>query len=146
MKLTISLGADEKHPAPVLDMELNHSRRFTQTSQYVVDRMQVTEVRVGKRAGKGKQEDLLITLNMKTEWFRQKVDVSVALMGVAGQAWNWKDRVVLGMTAGDAMNGGLGIANASKSKTVEVKVPLTDELRQALGADPRLEIVATIVD
>jgi len=146
MELTIPLGADAKRPA-VVDLEMNHSRRFTQTAQFVVDRMQVTEVRVGKRLGRKKQEELLITASLVTEWFRQKVDVSLALLGSGHQAWFWNDRVVLGMKAGDIIAGGaLGAANASKDQKVEVSVPLTPELRQALSTDPQLKVTISIVD
>lgn len=133
MELTIPLGADEKRDA-IVDLKVNHSRRFTETAQFVVDRMQVTEVRIGKRLGRKKQEELLITAYLVTEWFRQKVDVSIVLLGSGRQAWSWKDRVVLGMKAGDIITGGaLGAANASKDQKVEVSVPLTTELRQALA-------------
>jgi hypothetical protein len=147
MKLTVPLGPDEKHPSSVLDLEVNHSRRFTQTGQFVVDRMRVTEVRVGKRLGKGKKEEILITAYMQTEWFRQKTDVSLALAGAGGSVWNWSDRIVLGMKAADVIGGGaLGALNASKSQKVEVAVPLTDEVRKGLATDPRLEILVSIVE
>jgi len=146
MKLTIPLGGDEKR-AGVLDLEVNHSRRFTETAKFVVDRMQVTEVRVGKRLGRKKEEELLITAFLATEWFRQKVDVSLTLLGRGGQAWSWNDRVVLGMKAGDILAGGaLGAASPSKSQKVEAVVPLTAELRQALASDPQLQIVISIVE
>ena len=146
MELTIPLGADAKRPA-VVDLKVNHSRRFTETAQFVVDRMQVTEVRVGKRLSRKKQEELLITAYLVTEWFRQKVDVSFGLLGSGQQAWTWKDRVVLGMKAGDIIaGGGLGAANASKDQKVEVSVPLTPELRQTLSTNPQLKIVIFIVD
>ncbi|HEX9765002.1 MAG TPA: hypothetical protein VGA39_06935, partial [Candidatus Acidoferrales bacterium] len=60
----------------------------------------------GKRLGRKKQEELLITASLVTEWFRQKVDVSLALLGSGHQAWSWNDRVVLGMKAGDIIAGG----------------------------------------
>jgi len=146
MKLTIPLGADEKHAA-VVDLEVNHSRRFTETAKFVVDRMHVTEVRVGKRLDRKKQEELLITAYLVTEWFRQKVDVSLALLGSGREAWSWKDRVVLGMKATDVIAGGaLGAANASKDHKVEVSVPLTPELRQTLATDSQLRLVISIVD
>jgi hypothetical protein len=147
MKLTILLGADEKHLNSVVDLEVNHSRRFIETAKFVVDRMQVTEVRAGKRLGKGKKEELLVTAYLKTEWFRQKVDLSLALLGGGKTVWTWNDRVVLGMKAGDIIAGGaLGALNASKGEKVEVPVPLTAELRKSLETDPRLEIVVSIVD
>ncbi len=139
------LAGDERR-AGVVDLEINHSRRFTETAQFVVDRMQVTEVRVGKRLGRKKQEELLITAYLATEWFRQKVDVSFALLGSGHEAWPWKDRIVLGMKAGDVIGGGLGIANASKGQKLEVSVQITPELRQALASDPSLQIVVSIVD
>lgn len=146
MELTIPLGADAERPA-VVDLEVNHSRRFTETAKFVVDRMQVTEMRVGKRLGRKKQEELLITAYLATEWFRQKVDVSFALFGSGQQAWSWKDRVVLGMKAGDIIAGGaLGAANASNDQKVEMSVPLTPELRQALSTDPQLKVTVSIVD
>ena len=50
------------------------------------------------------------------------------------------------MKASDIIGGGaLGAANASKDQKVEVAVPLTPELRQALAADPQLQIVISIV-
>jgi hypothetical protein len=146
MKLTIPLGADEKH-ASVVDLQVNHSRRFTDTAQFVVDRMHVTEVRVGKRLDRKKHEELLITAYLVTEWFRQKIDVSLTVLGSGREAWSWKDRVVLGMKASDVIGGGaLGIANASKDQKVEVPVPLTPEIRQALATDPQLQIVISIVE
>ena len=146
MELTIPLGGDGKRSA-VIDLEVNHSHRFTETAQFVVDRMQVTEVRVGKRLGRKKQEELLITAYLVTEWFRQKVDISLALVGAEHQVWSWNDRVVLGMKAGDIIaGGGLGAANASKDQKVEVSVPLTPELRQALATEPQLKVVISIVD
>jgi hypothetical protein len=124
----------------VLELEVNHSRRFTQTGQFVVDRMRVTEVRVGKRLGKGKKEEILVTAYMQTEWFRQKIDVSLALAGAGDSVWSWSDRIVLGMKAADVIGGGaLGALNASKSQKVEVAVPLTDEVRKGLATDPALK-------
>jgi hypothetical protein len=146
MRLTIPLAGDERRGA-VVDLEVNHSRRFTDTAQFIVDRMQVTEVRVGKRLGRKKQEELLITAYLVTEWFRQKVDVSLALVGSGHEAWSWKDRIVLGMKAGDVIGGGgLGIANSSKGQKLEVSVPITLELRQALASEPSLQIVVSIVE
>ncbi|HZF11099.1 MAG TPA: hypothetical protein VFE33_20095 [Thermoanaerobaculia bacterium] len=146
MKLTVPLGGDEKHRS-VVDLDINHSRRFTDTAQFVVDRMRVTEVRVGKRLDRKKQEELLITAYLVTEWFRQKLDVSLVIVGSGHEAWSWKDRIVLGMKAIDVIKGGaLGVANASKDQKIEVPVPLTPELRQALATEPQLQIVISVVE
>jgi hypothetical protein len=147
MKLTIPLGPDDKHPSSVLDLPVNHSRRFTQTAQFVVDKMRVTEVRIGKRQGRGQKENIDLTLFLTTEYFRQKIDISVALVGDSGSVWKWQDpEYVLGFTAGDVIGGGaLGIATASKAAKIQQSIPLTEDMRKSLGANPHLEIVVAIV-
>jgi hypothetical protein len=149
MKLTISLAPDEKHPESALDLPADHSRRFTQTSQFVMDEVRVPEVRVGKR-GTGKKESVVVDVFLATTKFRKTVNLRVALVGDGGEVWKWEDpSYVLGFKASDAVFGGLGVASSAtgpKGAKIEQSIPLTPEMRKSLGSNPRLEIVAATVE
>jgi hypothetical protein len=166
LKLTISLGGDDKRLS-ILALEPNRTRIFKETAEHflqttqtdedddggtktietTVEKTRVTEVKIGKRIGKKKREELVIGAMLETESIRQKVNVRFALVGGGREAWSWSDHIVLGMTGADiAMGGALAAGAAQKAKPVDIAIPLTDELKAALAEVPELVIYLTLLD
>lgn len=151
MLLEVPLAGDGTPAKPhVVDLPKDRTRLIKDTAAYVCDQMTVQNVSIRKRPARKGQIELLVTPTLRTEYYRQKVEVAVSLMSGEREVRSWKDQLVLGMSAGDIIGGGaLGAANPDKTESPEIvwSFDSEEQMREQIGSpDAKLRIVVGIVD
>jgi hypothetical protein len=121
--------------------------RGGQSVELIAHRTAIVELRLRKfRTAKGGSK-LTVAMDIATEAPRQKLDLRVGLWGSDRELWAWQERVELGVSPMDVFFVGvLALLGDAKGKTVEISFPISDDIKQALQADPQLEIHLTLED
>jgi hypothetical protein len=151
MLLEVPLAGNGTPAKPhVVDLPKDRTRLIKDTAAYVCDQMTVQSVSIRKRAARKGRVELVVTPTLSTEYYRQKIDVTVSLMIGEREVRSWKDRLVLGLSAGDIIGGGaLGAANPGKAESPEIvwSFDSEEQMRDQIGSpDSKLRIVVGIVD
>jgi len=146
MLLEISLGASGEKRS-FADAEVQ-GRTIYDTKKFVVDKARVPKVFIRKRP-KGRTMELEVTPTITTTWYRQDIDVLVALIGpdgkeVARQLW---DDLTVGDDNSVANRMGMAVAAPAQTRhpTATFKLPQADFDALFTGAKPPLiRLVLTI--
>lgn len=151
MLLEVPLAGNGTPSKPhVVDLPKDRTRLIKDTAAYVCDQMTVQSISIRKRPARKGRIELVVTPALRTEYYRQKVEVAVALMSGEKEVRSWKDQLVLGMSAGDIIGGGaLGAANPDKTESPEIvwSFDSEEQMREQIGSpDAKLRIVVGIVD
>lgn len=151
MLLEVPLAGNGTPSKPhVVDLPKDRTRLIKDTAAFVCDQMTVQSVSIRKRLARRGRIELVVIPTFRTEYYRQKVEVSISLMSGKKELRTWKDQLVLGLSAGDIIGGGaLGAANPDKSESPEIVWSFDSEerMREEIGSpDSKLRIVVGIVD
>jgi hypothetical protein len=134
----------------VVDLPKDRTRLMKDTAAYVCDQMTVESVSVRKRPARKGRIELVVIPTLRTEYYRQKVELAVSLMSGEREVRSWKDQLVLGMSAGEIIGGGaLGAANPDKTESPEIvwSFDSEEQMREQIGSpDSKLRIVVGIID
>jgi hypothetical protein len=116
-----------------------------ETAQFVCDKASVTQVQILKKHGKKGQVVLEIAPTVATDWMRQDIDLTVAVLGSDGaevgkRAWD-------NLTIGNDKYSGLVFGSQSKAPKLELKLSETDLASlYSDGKSPRIKVVVDIQD
>jgi hypothetical protein len=151
MLLEVPLAGNGTPAKPhVVDLPKDRTRVIKDTAAYVCDQMTVQSVSIRKRPAKKGRIELVVVPTLRTEYYRQKVDVAVALMDGEREIRSWKNQLVLGLSAGDIIRGGaLGAANPDKAESPEIvwSFDSEEQMREQIGSPgAKLRIVVGIVE
>jgi len=151
MLLEVPLAGNGTPAKPhVVDLPKDRTRLIKDTAAYVCDQMTVQSVSIRKRPAKKGRIELVVVPTLRTEYYRQKVDVAVALMDGEREIRSWKNQLVLGLSAGDIISGGaLGAANPDKAESPEIvwSFDSEEQMREQIGSPgSKLRIVVGIVE
>jgi hypothetical protein len=123
------------------------TQTFKETRQYVCDKARVEYVTVVKRKASHDRVRLLIATKLSTDWFAQRVDLTLGLYDgeqqIKSQAWS---RVRIGH---ENFASAIGVFGTSSSKTKELEVELSQaELEElfAEGHAPAVKVLVAIND
>jgi hypothetical protein len=138
----------------VVDLPMDAVKTFKETRQYVCDKARVEVVSVVKHTKhsglgmgtyhSGKDRALLvIAAQLTTEWFAQRVDVTLSLYDGDKQikSETWKSLRI--------GRDGIGVMGSSSSKTQELTIDLTDKALAAVfeeGHEPTVRVLMAIND
>jgi hypothetical protein len=113
------------------------------TAKFVCDKATVTQVQVGKKRGRKGQVLLEIAPMLRTDWMRQDIDLTVALLAADGTEVGkrvWDD-----LTIGSDKYSMFVFGSQSKSPKLEVKLSESDlAALYANGSAPSLKIIVDI--
>jgi hypothetical protein len=91
MLLEVPLAGNGTPAKPhVVDLPKDRTRVIKDTAAYVCDQMTVQSVSIRKRPAKKGRIELVVVPTLRTEYYRQKVDVAVALMNGEREIRSWK--------------------------------------------------------
>jgi hypothetical protein len=152
MLLEVSLAGDGSSKPHIVDMPFDRTRLLRDTAAYVCDKMTVDSIALKRRKARKGKIELVVMPTLRTEHYRQKVNVSLALLGAEGKELrSWVKRsAVLGLSAGEVIGGGaIGMANPGKTWSEEVvwEFESEEQLREQLGTpDAKIRIVTGIIE
>lgn len=149
MLLEMSLGPrqDGKVQRKSLhEIPMGQTRTFWDTKKFVSDKARVRRVQVTKRQGKKKMIDLEVSPTLSTEWYRQDVDLTIALVAdekeIQRKTW---DDLTIGSDDNAANKMGCMVCGASSSKTPKATFSLKQEDFDAMFADGKTPLVRVIL-
>jgi hypothetical protein len=150
MLLDLPLGArvDGKvQRKPMNEVSFGQTRTFWETKRYVCDKARVARVQVTKRQGRRGTVELEIAPTLSTDWYRQDIDLTVALVsnGKEIDRKTWDD-LTIGSDKSAANKMGCLVCGASTSKSPKVLFKLREEEFAAMFGDGRAPIVRVIVN
>ena len=141
-------------PSPmVLEVGLEKARLYSrpldsvwttrETAKFVCDKATVTQVQIAKKRGRKGQVLLEIAPMLRTDWMRQDIDLTVAVLAADGTEVGkrvWDD-----LTIGSDKYSMFVFGSQSKSPKLEVKLSESDlAALYADGASPGLKIIIDI--
>jgi hypothetical protein len=120
MLLDISLGGGE-NKKPLGDASVN-GRTFYETKNFATDKARITKVTVTKRPGKRGAIALEVQPTITTGYYRQDLDLTVAIVDSAGKEVRKKlwDDLTVGTDDNAANKAGCLVCGASSTKRPEV--------------------------
>jgi hypothetical protein len=150
MLLDLPLGArvDGKvQRKPMNEVPFGQTRIFWETKRYVCDKARVARVQVTKRQGKRGTVELEISPTLSTDWYRQDIDLTVALVsdGKEIDRKTWDD-LTIGNDKSAANKMGCLVCGASTSKSPRAVFKLREEEFAAMFGDGRVPIVRVILN
>ncbi len=150
MLLEMTLGArtDGKiERKSMADVAYGQTRTFWDTKNFVCDKARVARVQVTKREGRKGMVELEVSPFLTTEWYRQDVDLTVALVSdgkeINRETW---DDLTIGSDKNAANKMGCLVCGASSSKSPKAVFKLKEEQFASLFSDGRAPSVRIIVD
>jgi hypothetical protein len=150
MLLELPLGArvDGKvQRKPMNEVSFGQTRTFWETKRYVCDKARVARVQVTKRQGKRGTIELEVSPTLSTDWYRQDIDLTVALVsdGKEIDRKTWDD-LTIGSDKNAANKMGCLVCGASSSKSPKAVFKLKEEEFAAMFGDERAPAVRVIVN
>ena len=138
MVLEVALEKAKLHSRPIDSVWTTRD-----TAKFVCDKATVTHIQVGKKRGRKGQVLLEIAPMLRTDWMRQDIDLTVALLAADGTEVGkrvWDD-----LTIGSDKYSMFVFGSQSKSPKLEVKLSESDLAGlYADGDAPRLKIIVDI--
>ncbi|MEA2564012.1 MAG: hypothetical protein QOH06_5516 [Acidobacteriota bacterium] len=150
MLLDLSLGVQvdgKVQRKPMNETAFGQTRTFWETKRYVCDKARVARVQVTKRQGRRGAVELEIAPTLSTEWYRQDIDLTVALVsdGKEIERKTWDD-LTIGSDQSAANKMGCLVCGASTSKTPKAVFKLKEEEFATMFGEGRAPIVRVIVN
>lgn len=146
MVIEISLGGDETKK-PLGDPSVS-GRTFYDQKRFVVDKAWVPKITVSKRKGKKDTVNLEVAPQIKTGWYRQDLDITIALVkdGKEVKKVVWDD-ITVGRDDSWAHKSGMLVTGAgstsNKTAVLELK-PGEFEALFANGDPPKLRLIIDV--
>lgn len=129
MHFEVSLAGDGTPKKPhLVDLPYDRTRLSRETGNLICDGLMLRNVAVKKHAGRAGAVDLVVTLTMSSESFRQSADVTVNLVANGKTVRQWKDSVGVGMQIGELVVAGpAGLGARPKTSAQEFKFHFKSE-------------------
>jgi hypothetical protein len=146
MLLEISLGGDEKRK-PLGDPGVT-GRTYYDQKRFVVDKARVPKITVTKRPGKKGRLVLEVAPTITTGWYRQDLDVTVAVVGADGKVVKqvvWDD-ITVGRDDSWANKMGAWAAGAASTSRRTAELEFEPGEFEALFLDGKAPSLRMILD
>ena len=146
MLLEISLGGDEKRK-PLGDPGVT-GRTYYDQKRFVVDKARVPKITVTKRPGKKGRLVLEIAPTITSGWYRQDLDVTIAVVGADGKVVKqvvWDDLTV-GREDSWANKMGVWAAGAASASRRTAELEFEPREFEALFSEGKAPLLRMILD
>jgi len=147
MLIDLPMGASDKRKS-FADPTMS-GRTFYETKRFVCDKAHIPKVTAMKKTSKDGAVTLEIAPAVKTGWYRQHVQLKVAVVSGGKEIKSETDKMTIGSDDNAANKVGCLVCGASSSKLPTVNLEFTAaEWASAFaeGKEPALRLVLTIVE